>query len=160
MLPIKKIYVDSRYKSSDSASHADFSIDLPQTFLMPQDTGFYIDDVCIPHSWYTIETGVNNFIVVKWAAQQIAVELEQGLYTGLDLNGHIVAKMNANSTFSNKFTSDWSAKESTIGITVVSGSTFGIPSNSEITDAKYKTNNVNKILKNDTRANTERSKSL
>ena len=46
MLPIKKIYIDSRFKTSDSASHSDFSIDLPQTFLMPQDKGFYIDDVC------------------------------------------------------------------------------------------------------------------
>ena len=102
MLPIKKIYVDSRYKSSDSASDADFSIGLPQTFLMPQDTGFYIDDVCIPHAWYTIEKGINNFIVVKWDTTQIAIELEKGLYTGLELNGHIVAKMNANATLGNK----------------------------------------------------------
>ena len=50
MLPIKKNYIDSRFKSSDSASHSDFKIDLPISFLMPEDTGFYIDDVCIPHT--------------------------------------------------------------------------------------------------------------
>ena len=50
MLPIKKIYIDSRFKSSDSASDSDFKIDLPISFLMPEDTGFYIDDVCIPHT--------------------------------------------------------------------------------------------------------------
>ena len=48
MLPIKKIYIDSRFKSSDSASNSDFKIDLPITLLMQEDTDFYIDDVCIP----------------------------------------------------------------------------------------------------------------
>ena len=38
MLPIKKIYIDSRFKSSDSASDSDFKIDLPISFLMPEDT--------------------------------------------------------------------------------------------------------------------------
>ena len=51
MLPIKKIYIDTRFKSSDSRSDSDFKIDLPTTLLMPEDNGFYIDDVCIPHTW-------------------------------------------------------------------------------------------------------------
>ena len=63
MLPIKKIYIDSRFKSSDSASDSDFKIDLPTTLLMPEDTGFYIDDVCVPHTWYPVESGVNNSIL-------------------------------------------------------------------------------------------------
>ncbi len=41
MFPIKQIYIDNRFKSSDSASHSEFKIDLPLTFLMPEDTGFY-----------------------------------------------------------------------------------------------------------------------
>ena len=68
MLPINKIYIDSRFESSDPASHSDFKIDLPLTFLMPEDTGFYIDDVCIPHSWYPVETGRNAQIVVCYDA--------------------------------------------------------------------------------------------
>ena len=36
MLPIKKLYIDSRWKSSDSASHTDFKIDLPCSLLMPE----------------------------------------------------------------------------------------------------------------------------
>ena len=55
MLPIKKIYIDTRQKTVDSASDSDFSIDLPTTYLMPDDTGFYVEDVCLPISWYTIE---------------------------------------------------------------------------------------------------------
>ena len=60
MLPIKKIYIDSRFKSSDSVSDSDFYIDLPTTLLMPSNTGFYIDDVCIPVSWYAIDTNRNE----------------------------------------------------------------------------------------------------
>ena len=55
MLPIKKIYVDSKYKTKDSIRDANFKITLPQTMFMPDNTVFYIDDVAIPHSWYTVE---------------------------------------------------------------------------------------------------------
>ena len=64
MLPFKKVYIDSRFKSSDSASHSDFKIDLPISFLMPEDSGFYVDDVCIPHTWYPISER-NNVIAFK-----------------------------------------------------------------------------------------------
>jgi hypothetical protein len=60
MLPIRKIYIDSRFKSSDSESDSNFKIDLPVSMLMPPNTGFYVDDVCIPVSWYTIDSNRNN----------------------------------------------------------------------------------------------------
>ena len=62
MLPIKKLYIDSRFKSSDSVSDSNFKIDLPQNLLMPAGTGFYIDDICIPVSWYVIDEGRNNHL--------------------------------------------------------------------------------------------------
>ena len=68
MLPIKKIYTDSRCKSSDSISDSNFQIDLPTTFLMPEDSGHYIDDVCIPHTWYPIEADVNDTYVCRLAS--------------------------------------------------------------------------------------------
>ena len=55
MLPVKKIYVDSKFKTNDSVSDSHFKIQLPETLLMHDNCVFYIDDVCIPHSWYTIE---------------------------------------------------------------------------------------------------------
>ena len=54
MLPVKKIYVDSRYKTIDSVSDSNFKFQLPQTCYMPDDTKFFISDVCIPHTWNTI----------------------------------------------------------------------------------------------------------
>ena len=54
MLPVKKIYVDSKYKTADSESDSNFKFQLPQTCLMPDDTKFFISDVAIPHTWYTV----------------------------------------------------------------------------------------------------------
>ena len=54
MLPVKKIYVDSKYKTADSNSDSNFNFQLPQTCLMPDDTKFFISDCAIPHTWYTV----------------------------------------------------------------------------------------------------------
>ena len=94
MLQIKKNYIDSRLKSSDSASHSDFKIDLPHNFIMPEDTGFYIDDVCIPHSWYPIEAGRNAQIVVSYDAIVHFVEIDSGNYSVVNLGVAIVDAMN------------------------------------------------------------------
>ncbi len=55
MLPIKQIFIDSRFKSS-SERHSNFTIDLPTTLLIPDDAGFYIEDACTPHTWYPVNT--------------------------------------------------------------------------------------------------------
>ena len=81
MLPIKKIYIDTRFKSSDSRSDSDFKIDLPTTLLMPEDTGFYIDDACIPHTWYTVETGRNDKLHFGFNAGSQIVSVPEGSYT-------------------------------------------------------------------------------
>ena len=62
MLPIKKIYIDSRHSAKDSTSSSDFKTDLPINLTLPHNTAFYITDITIPVSWYTIEAGRNNII--------------------------------------------------------------------------------------------------
>ena len=62
MLPVKKIYIDTKKKTADSISNSNFQYEIPETIALPHNTIFYIDDVCIPHSWYTIEDGVNDRI--------------------------------------------------------------------------------------------------
>ena len=59
-LPVKKIYIDNKFRRGDSVSSSNFKIDLPQTLKLPDNAIFYVDDVCIPHNWYTVETGVND----------------------------------------------------------------------------------------------------
>ena len=59
-LPIKKIYIDSKHRNENSVSSAHFKYDLPESLLMPNNTGYYVCDVSIPHTWLTIEDGINN----------------------------------------------------------------------------------------------------
>ena len=60
MLPIKKIYIDSRHKSNDSVSNTYFKIDLPVNISLPENTAFIISEITRPLPWYTIESGRNN----------------------------------------------------------------------------------------------------
>ena len=101
MLPIKKIYIDTRQRTADSASHSDFSVDLPTTYLMPDDTGFYVEDICIPISWWTIEEGVNDTLL--WGMQLLGFtealprmdRIPAGIYTSEELGTAIVKVMNS-----------------------------------------------------------------
>ena len=52
---IKKIYVDSRFRNESSRSSTDFRMQLNESVMLPDDTAVIVTDVCIPHTWYTIE---------------------------------------------------------------------------------------------------------
>ena len=52
---IKKMYVDSRYKPNCSVSNSGFKFELTEAFDLLDDTVCYIDDILIPHTWFTIE---------------------------------------------------------------------------------------------------------
>ena len=58
-LPIKKVYVNSRYKAKDSISDSNYKFELPYVLTMPHNA-FYITDVCIPNLFKTIASGEND----------------------------------------------------------------------------------------------------
>ena len=66
MPPLEHIYLDSRFKTSDLKSHAEFSYDLGSSYDCPDKTPFYIDDVNIPNAWYSVEEGKNNMLYLRW----------------------------------------------------------------------------------------------
>ena len=130
MLPIKKIYIDSKHRTVDSLSSSHFKYDLPESYLMPNDCGFYVCDVCIPHSWYTIEHGINdrfyihtsndNTNVAARPAAYYAIILDSKQYTGAELATELSAKMAARLTgtsYSGGLTASYNA--STQRITIV-----------------------------------------
>ena len=63
MLDIEKVYVDTRYKSDDSRSDSDFTIELPRTLNIPENTVCYLTDVVIPVSWSTIDARNNKLYI-------------------------------------------------------------------------------------------------
>ena len=75
-------------------SDSNFYIDLPINMLTPDNTGFYIDDVTIPVSWYTIEEGRNNELYVRVNGVLHAFTIASGNYSLVNLNEGIVATIN------------------------------------------------------------------
>ncbi len=150
MLPIKKIYIDSRFKSSDSASNSDFKIDLPTTLLMPEDTGFYIDDVCVPHTWFPVEAGRNDAIVFQFAIETKAISVAPGNYSVKDLGVAIVAAMNAE-VHVTAFESGYDAKTNSLTIKLASGystNQFEIYTDDALKQMGYTYKTMNTLLKN------------
>ena len=122
MLPLKKLYVDSKFKTPDSNSNAKFKIELPDSLTLPNNTVFYIDDVCIPHSWYTIESGINDKLFMRFADfptqdsnfTDHIITLESKSYTGPDLVTEIQVKLN--SLYPSIFTVAFNAAKHTLSI--------------------------------------------
>ena len=56
MCKINKVYTDSRYNTSDSISNSDSKLEIKERLDQSDNTVCYIDDVSIPHTWYTMET--------------------------------------------------------------------------------------------------------
>ncbi len=62
-IKFKKIYIDTKYKTPDSRSTSDFKFELPETLHFDNNSVFYVDDIAIPHSWYTVEDFNNKLYI-------------------------------------------------------------------------------------------------
>ena len=99
-LPIKKIYVDTRYRTTDSISTSNFKIELPYSVVLPENSTFQLTDICIEHSWLTVETGINDslyFYAIDPASGQTKntiVVLPSANYTGTSLAAVIQTSLN------------------------------------------------------------------
>ena len=150
MLPIKKLYVDSRFKSKDSVSDTNFKVDLPQTLLMPQNAVFYIDDVSIPVSWYTIDEGRNNKFYFRVDGMMHVVQLVNGNHTITSLNNILVNIMNA--SYPNSFTASPNISTSEIEIACVDTKVFELLTDDQLLTLGYSAPlySVNDVLRNTT----------
>ncbi len=98
MVPVKKLYIDSKFRTADSRSTSSFTIDLKESLTMPDDALFFVDDVVIPHRWYLINSNSRKvFLRIFGAAGQTAdrlhvVELDEGNYAGEGLASHLAKK--------------------------------------------------------------------
>ena len=91
-LPVKKIYIDIKFKRHDSVSSSNFKIELPYTLKLPDNAIFHVDDVCIPHDWCTVEASVNDKLYLRtWlngmygANNEYILILTPQNYTGTEL---------------------------------------------------------------------------
>ena len=128
----KKIYVDSKFRSPGSESSSDFKIELPETMTFAENTVFYLDNICIPHSWDTVIENINDKLYFKlYNRNAVPVEewdiiaaIDPGNYIGPDLALEIQTEMNSQthtaSLIDNVFTCAHVAKTNKISISVKS----------------------------------------
>lgn len=126
----KKVYIDTKFKTADSQSTSDFKVELPETMHFQPNTVFYIDDVCIPHSWESIETDINDRVYVQiyqngaggtitnqWS---VIARVSAGNYTGVDFATELQADLNSfaqtATNIANLFTCSYIAKTNQIQI--------------------------------------------
>ena len=125
MLPIKKIYIDTRHSTADSKSTSDFKISLPNNITLPSNTAFYITDITVPVSWYTVEAGRNDTIYFRingtaYAPSQTV--LPEGNYSTTSLGQALCDVMSAHDPYGslgsiiNKFKIDANLGNNTIAI--------------------------------------------
>lgn len=124
-LPVKKVHIDTAYKTADSISNSSFRFTLAESVTLPDNCVFYVDDVCLPHAWYTIETGINDRFYIAIYTNGIpvyeAVTLPSKVYTGTLLATELAAVLNATgpSTRPITFTATFDAAQNTIALASV-----------------------------------------
>ena len=97
----RKIYIDTKYKTKDSVSNSNFKIELPETVLLPEKCKAYLDEICIPHSFYTIETGITDKLYIHASTTGANPPLDYWIitipsktYTGADLAAELANGIN------------------------------------------------------------------
>ena len=78
----KKIYVDSRFCTPDSNSYSDFKIQLSRNIYLPNNCVMHIENVTMPHAWYSIEKGINDLIYAKLGASYLIATIPSTNYNG------------------------------------------------------------------------------
>ena len=152
---VKKVYVDSRFRTNDSDSNSDFKFELNEALDLPDNTFCFVDDISIPHTWRTIESYNNKFYIIlrttvanpngsatyNWIPYMITIP--DGNYDGYRLASGMQDLLNSieiNFTFEVKYntaTGSIKIEETTEG----SGNAFDVPTDLGIATWDTETNN-------------------
>lgn len=120
-LEIKKLYIDSRYRTSDSISDSNFKIQLNRNITLPEGCVMRVENAIIPHSWLNIEFSINDrmYLVVNIngsSPSYAILTIPTNQYIGSTLATALQTLFNAN--WSGIFTVGYTVALNTIDITI------------------------------------------
>ena len=145
-LPVKKIYINSNFKTADSESDSNFKFQLTRTFSFPKHAVFYIENFTCSHAWYSVEENFNDSVSVSIDGQNYIKQMNAGNYTGDTFTTELQSILN--SLRANVFTVRYNTSRNNITISVVGTTIFKILTDDE-SDAIFHTRNtINNILQN------------
>ncbi len=97
-MDIKKVYIDTRFKTADSKSSSDFYVELPRALNIPDKCVCYIDDIVIPVSWTSIDAR-NQMLYLGIKIDDVVstetITFDTGNYTGVTFASAFESKVNA-----------------------------------------------------------------
>ena len=101
-LTYKKVYVNSKYRTSNSRGISDFQIELRETFEIPDGTIMQVHELAIPNTWYSINSNNQNLyfrhqIIAPATPQRITyrrIEIPVGNYSPPELANAIQTQLN------------------------------------------------------------------
>jgi len=105
----RRLVVDSRYRTKESVSNSDFTINLPYAVTIPSGSLMYVDSICLSHAWPTVQTDTNDHLYVQERVTGQAsdtmrtIQLAPGTYTADALKDEVVLKLNAGTTLSGTY---------------------------------------------------------
>ena len=98
-LSVKKLYIDSRYRTASSTSDSNFHIQLGRNIYLPERCVMIIDHCVIPHSWYTIEKDMNDkmyFVIDRGSGTGCyTITIPSTNYSGITLASTLQSLFNA-----------------------------------------------------------------
>jgi hypothetical protein len=89
----RKLYIDSRYRSS--GSHSDFIFQLAHSIEVPAGSVAIIDTVSVPNVFQTIDSTRNKLYVDFYENPDKIVTLTAGMYNGVTLAAELQSQLNA-----------------------------------------------------------------
>ena len=89
----RKLYIDSRYRSS--GSHSDFTYQLAQSIEVPHGMVAIIDTVSVPNVFQTVDGTRNKLYLEIYGANPQVITLTTGQYNGVTLAAELQAQLNA-----------------------------------------------------------------
>ncbi len=91
----RKLYIDSRFRAPGSASHSDFTFQLPRSIELRAGTRAVVDSVQIPNVFQTVESNRSRLYLSVGAEPERVVELVEGHYNAFTLAAHLQDQLNA-----------------------------------------------------------------
>ena len=93
-----KIYIDSRFRTANSKSESDFTVELPRSFNVPDGVVAHIDDIVIPVSWRTVDERNNKCYISVFSGLNALLDTNFTLtpqnYDGTTFAAELATKLN------------------------------------------------------------------
>ena len=92
----RRLVVDSRFRTKESVSNSDFTINIPYAVTVPAGSLMYVDSICLSHCWPTVQTGINDRLYVQERVTGVSpdtmrtIQLTPGTYNAHELKDEVI----------------------------------------------------------------------